>query len=93
MNEPTKPTRYSYFTDYFSCAFVRIKGGKPLEEKVRPVFMNDMPQFSNIGCRSANDRPLMCKTEPCEQDWVKYQKPAAFKNGKLPPFINQSSYY
>ena len=91
-NEVTKPTRFSFFTDYFSCSFVRIKGGKRLVDKVRPKFVNDMSQYSSIGCRSANDRPLICKMEPCEQPYAKYRKPAAFKNGKKPAFIKKANY-
>lgn len=80
-NKPQKPKNHSYFGDYWSCSFVRVKGGAPIADEYTPVFHNGMSQFSKEGCMSFTDRPGVCSVEPCENIKGKYQKPAEFKNG------------
>lgn len=81
---PQKPSKYGYYGDYWSCAFVRIEGGVKLASKCKPVFDNDMTVFSTKGCMSTVDRPGPCTYEPCEKTG-RYRKPQPFKNGAPPP--------
>ena len=74
----TEPFWKGYFSDYWSCSFVEVRGGKALEASYTPVFKNDMRQFSGEGCMSANDAPGVCTHEPCVV-YGKYQKPRPFK--------------
>lgn len=78
-----EPFWKGYFTDYWSCSFVQVRGGKPLERKYTPVFKNDMKQFSREGCMSANDALGICTREPCIV-YGKYQKPKPFKRAGGP---------
>lgn len=89
-NRPQKPWDYGFFSDYWSCSFVRIKGGAPLRKTCSPTFNNDMKQFSKQGCMAGNDSPGICTYEPCRTTG-KYQKPRPFKSGK-PPVLH-SWYY
>ncbi|KAI0560108.1 hypothetical protein FGB62_125g09 [Gracilaria domingensis] len=82
-NDPQEPVPWGYFGDYWSCSFVRIEGGAALASSCDPVFVNDMGQFSEEGCMSANDEPGICASEPCKVDGT-YQKPKSFKNGNRP---------
>lgn len=79
-----QPSPYGYFGDYWSCSYVRVQGGVPLQSSYTPVFLNDMKQFSVQGCMSANDSPGVCVYEPCSVTG-KYQLPRAFKAGSPPP--------
>lgn len=83
-NSPQEPSPYGYFADYWSCSYVEIRGGAPLQREYTPKFDNDMKQYSNEGCMSANDAPGVCSWEPCEVRG-KYQKPRPFKNGSPKP--------
>ena len=78
-----QPAPWGYFSDYWSCAYVRIQGGAPLKSHHVPIFDNDMTQFSAEGCMSANDFPGVCSYEPCRVKG-KYQKPRPFANGRTP---------
>lgn len=78
-----EPFWKGYFGDYWSCSFIEIKGGRPLQAQYTPVFKNDMKQFSKEGCMSANDIPGRCRYEPCIV-YGKYQKPWPFKSDKGP---------
>ncbi|PXF39546.1 hypothetical protein BWQ96_10759 [Gracilariopsis chorda] len=49
----------------------------------QPVFQNDMSQYSEEGCMSANNMPGTCASEPCRVDGV-YQKPRPFTEGRIP---------
>lgn len=90
-NKPQKPTTFGYFGDYWSCSFVEVKGGIPLKSKYKPIFKNDMSQFSTEGCMSANDAPGVCTYEPCYVTGT-YQKPRPFKNGRNPLLITPSNF-
>lgn len=78
QNAPQEPKPYSYFSDYWSCSFVVIKGGAPLASSYTPVFVNDMSQFSEDGCMSHADDVGQCTYEPCRDRKAFYRKPAAF---------------
>lgn len=85
-NEPytQAPFPKGYFSDYWSCSFVEVKGGAPLKTSYTPIFKNEMNRFSEEGCMSAHDATEICKYEPCVKP-ATYQKPAPFKNGNIPP--------
>lgn len=78
-----EPKPWGYFGDYWSCSYIEIKGGVPLERECKPVFNNDMTKYSSEGCMSANDAPGKCTYEPCKVTG-KYQKPKEFKDGNMP---------
>ncbi|PXF39880.1 hypothetical protein BWQ96_10411 [Gracilariopsis chorda] len=82
-NEPQEPKPWGYFGDYWACSFVRVEGGDPLSASYQPVFQNDMSQYSEEGCMSANNMPGTCASEPCRVDGV-YQKPRPFTEGRIP---------
>lgn len=77
-NEPLEPRPVSYFSDYWSCSFVVIKGGVPLASSYTPIFVNDMDQFSEDGCMAHADDLGQCVREPCRDRKTFYRKPAAF---------------
>lgn len=83
-NDPQEPRDKSYFGDYWSCSFVRVRGGDRLKKRFTPVFVNGMNQFSSNGCMSFADRPGICVYEPCKGIRGTYQKPIEFKDGKTP---------
>lgn len=85
-NSPKNPYDTGLFADYWSCSFVRIEGGRPLQAVYKPVFVNDLAHIWKEGCNAANDRPGVCVYEPCRVKG-KLQKPAEFKNGKEPPVL------
>lgn len=86
-----EPWWKGYFSDYWSCSFVRIEGGNPLKSSYTPVFQNDMSKFSEEGCMSANNAPGICIREPCFVKG-KYQKPRQFKNGTVPDPITPANF-
>lgn len=86
-----EPSSKGYFSDYWSCSFVEVRGGVPLQPSYTPVFSNDMQRFSQEGCMSANDAPEVCRHEPCLVD-AKYQKPRPFQNGKTPAPLTISNF-
>lgn len=84
-NQLTEPDEEGSSIDYWSCAFVRIKGGKSLVKQEEKQFVNDMSKFSEKGCRAINNRPGICTRDgqECENVGV-YRKPKEFLNGKKP---------
>ena len=78
-----EPHNVGYFSDYWACSKVRIRGG-PMRRRYTPVFVNDMRRFSNKGCMSANDALGVCTYEPCF-DSARYRKPRKFRNGTPQP--------
>lgn len=82
-NHPTKPKEWGFFADYWSCAYVRVQGGVPIQQKCKVTFDNDMNQFSSAGCMAANDHPGVCTWEPCKRNGH-FQKPKPFKGGRQP---------
>lgn len=88
-NRPMTPDDRGYFGDFWACSYVRIEGGAPLTSFCDPVFVNDMPQYSTIGCMAGNDAPGVCGFEPCVSKGF-YRKPRPFKNGSKPPPLTPS---
>eukprot|EP00737_Agarophyton_chilense_P002460 gb/GEZJ01002806.1/.p1 GENE.gb/GEZJ01002806.1/~~gb/GEZJ01002806.1/.p1 ORF type:complete len:271 (+),score=14.73 gb/GEZJ01002806.1/:1731-2543(+) len=82
-----EPNPLGYYADQWSCAYVRVRGGYPLEQYSHPVFVNDISQFNQQGCLAANDSPGVCVTEPCyKPGW--FQKPRAFKGKSYPKYLS-----
>lgn len=78
-----EPWWKGYFGDYWSCSFVEVSGGAPLQREYYPVFQNDMLKFSADGCMAANDAPGVCIREPCVVEGS-YRPPRAFRDGAVP---------
>jgi len=75
----------AHFGDYFDCSYVRVEGGKPLQEK-------HIPTFAGRGCHATVNRPGVCKSEPCRPlRKVTFKRPAEF-DGRTPPPIYASSF-
>ncbi len=69
----------SYFSDYWSCSFIEIKGGKPLAKEYKPVFIgSNFAKPRGSACRAAFDSLGQCKFEPCRGKQCRYMKPRAF---------------
>jgi hypothetical protein len=77
---------------YYSCAFVRVRGGFPLASSYMPRFIPDMPRFSKDGCMSANDMVGKCPVEPCVGPVGSYIRPAGFGNGKTPEPVTPATF-
>lgn len=88
-NRPRRPDNRGFFSDYWACSYVRIKGGASLTSSCDPVFVNDMMQFSTDGCMAGNDSPGVCSYEPCISEGF-YRKPQPFKDGSKPPSLTPS---
>lgn len=89
-NAPQEPRAYSYFGEYWTCSFIKIKGGAPLASSYTPKFVNDMSQFSTEGCMSAADRPGVAVSEPNLDMKTFFRKPARFANGDPPPMTPEN---
>lgn len=85
---------HGQFPDYHSCAFVRIRGGAPLDTKgsYQPFFQpgETGKRAVNGRCHAAIDAPGLCPVEGC--DGPKYPRevtvPKAFKNSRQPAALN-----
>lgn len=91
-NFQEEPKPYGNFGDYWSCSFVRILGGGPVESSCDPIFDNDMSTYSSIGCMASADRPGVCAVEPCYRAG-KYRKPQHFKWGSPLPLTPENFEY
>lgn len=78
-NGKQEPGINGVFGDYWSCAFVKVRGGE-LRNEEEKVFVNDMQEYSNEGCMAVSDRPGICAREPCFGKGT-FQKPSEFKRG------------
>lgn len=86
-----EPWWKGYFGDYWSCSFVEISGGNKMVSSYKPIFDNDMRQFSGEGCMSANDSPGVCTNEPCIVKGS-YMKPRPFKDDEGPPALTPENF-
>ncbi|CAN8065553.1 unnamed protein product [Agarophyton chilense] len=87
---PQYPYSVGYFGDYYSCSFVRIRGGV-YTPKYSPRFINDMSQYSNAGCMSSTDRPGPCAREPCRIKAF-FRRPAPFVHGRSPRALTAADF-
>lgn len=83
----------SYFSDYWSCSDVHIKGG-PFTQTYKPQFIpgKNVPGVSanNPSCPSAVNAMGLCTREPCLGIKGKLMRPANFMGGKPPADIDAS---
>lgn len=91
-NDVLKPFKYGMSSDYWSCAYIRVRGGKSVKASFRPKFRNDMKQFSAKGCRAINDEPDVCPGVPCDTEVAKYRKPGPFVGGSKPDRITTAHF-
>ncbi|CAN8066953.1 unnamed protein product, partial [Agarophyton chilense] len=84
------PSSHGYFGDYYSCSFVRIRGGVR-STSYRPRFINDMRKFSSAGCMSTTDRPGPCAREPCYKRAF-FRRPASFARGRSPRALTPANF-
>lgn len=90
-NVPQKPFPSGFFADYYSCSFVKIRGGGPLARSYKPVFVNDMKDFWSGGCHASADEPGVCEVEPCKTLPAKIRVPKPFKGG-APPALKANQF-
>ncbi len=77
------------YADYWSCAFVKIQGGKKVDSytpKFRPS-ANPRRGVPKGKCETGSVRPLECGGEACENGPVKHTLPEEFLGGGLPPAV------
>lgn len=83
----------SFFGDYWSCSFIRIRGGAPVQQNYQPVFI---PGKKNKGaggvgtstCRSAVNNVGICVREPCPGRKPAFTSPSSFESGHVPSPIS-----
>lgn len=69
----------SFFGDYYSCSFVRVRGGKTVTETYTARFAS-----GNGVCVSAVDRLGVCESEPCRVGRTAPMPPREFADGSAP---------
>lgn len=79
------------FPDYFSCSFVRIKGGDAIVEKFQPSFEGWVAsdKHSVRSCLTAADAPRRCQRQECSTKSF-YAVARPFRNGAKPDPIRRS---
>eukprot|EP00171_Calliarthron_tuberculosum_P013183 IDg13183t1 len=78
--------RRAHFSDYYTCAFVRIRGG-PLTDKHAPTFVPGRHYRDNVPrgkCVSTSSFLGECGGQECKKNAVFTGVPKAFRNGKRP---------
>lgn len=73
----------SFFGDYYSCSFVKIRGGVRETSSYAPV-------YDGKKCTTATNRLGVCHREPCRIGKTKLMAPSAFENGKKPTPIQRA---
>lgn len=71
----------SFFGDYFSCSFVRIRGGVGVTDDWKPVFQPGIDEPYEDACLSATDRIGVCAREPCRGHVVRPLRPSRVPRG------------
>jgi len=79
------PWPLRWLPQYWSCAEVVIKGGKPLANSFQPVFVNSL----NGRCDSTANDIGVCRREPCRKRRLRRMRPKAF-DGRRPGRIYSS---
>ena len=82
----------TFFSDYFSCSFIRIEGGIEVGGSYQPFFstgntFNRMRGRIEGTCFSAVDEPGICPKRGCKGP-AKWIVPRRFKDGKMPDPIS-----
>lgn len=75
-----------FFSDYWSCAYIRIEGGEPLGGSYQPFFDvgdNRQAQNNDDQCQTARVEPGLCQDDDCTGREM-FAKPLEYQNGKTP---------
>lgn len=85
-------SKESYFSDYYSCSFVRIEGGTAVGGVYQPVYKTDMIANDRRGridgtCFAAIDEPGVCENDGCDGP-PQWTVPRRFKNNSMPDPIS-----
>lgn len=89
-NKPEHPFPNGFFGDYWSCAFVQIRGG-PSTPTYRPVFQANLGRYWGDQCWSGADRPGPCAYEPCKPR-ARFMKPKSFTTPGGPKLLRTSMF-
>eukprot|EP00177_Eucheuma_denticulatum_P008573 GFKZ01015614.1.p1 GENE.GFKZ01015614.1~~GFKZ01015614.1.p1 ORF type:complete len:336 (+),score=7.31 GFKZ01015614.1:35-1009(+) len=81
-NTPENPFPNGFFSDYWACAFVRIRGG-PRTRSYTPQFVNELEHVWPRGCWSANNEPGVCLVEPCRSVRARFMVPKEFEGRRV----------
>lgn len=82
----------AFFSDYYSCAYVRIQGG-PLIRTYKPTFWAGKHHRASVPkntCGSTSADLNDCNGNPCHGKPLVYDVAGAFRNGKRPPNVSSS---
>lgn len=81
------------FSDYTSCAFVRIKGGGMVQKSCQPFYeAGKLGKFAHNGmCLTVANTPGQC-LHGCPEKPVFYDTPKSFKDGNKPVPIKATEY-
>lgn len=61
----------SFFGDYYSCSFIRIKGGVSVTSTTKPVFVPGIDSRYKDACMASTNRVGVCVREPCRGSGVR----------------------
>lgn len=81
-----------FFSDYWTCAFVRIEGGA-LKEAHTPTFNAGKNHRANVPkgkCAATSNWVGQCGGYPCKRNPVWASEPGAFEAGKTPANVYQA---
>lgn len=80
------------FADYYSCSFVRIEGGIPLQDSYQPFFDTGNGTTVPGKCQTGNTQPGVCtQIQQCDGP-VWFDVPSVFQDGRKPAVITSSMY-
>lgn len=83
-------TLTSFFTDYWQCSYVRIKGGAPLVPTATAQFVPGPTATTGDTCLSYISRPGIAGPEPVFGHPLTNRKPDVFADGRSPPVIQSA---
>jgi len=76
---------YGHFGDYYDCAYIRIEGGKSLQDSHQAEFEPGEGSPTEDGCSATVDRLGICTMEPCMPiRATKVMVPVEYKDGAKP---------
>ncbi len=87
MGDSTGEGKERFFADYYTCAFVRIQGGRPLADSYKPRFVagkNHLPGVPKGKCVSTSQWIGQCGGLQCDGKPVIISIPGEFWSGRRP---------
>lgn len=90
-------TEPGYFSDYYSCSYIEISGGRPITVSFQPTYNPGISELRGIPpegkCLSSVDDTGICTARfECQALTAENRLPLQFQNGKNPPVIPSSAY-